>query len=65
MKNIGEPCILEARSCTQCGECDYCELNPEKLCDNCCNCIESPKADYLGIEIDDILIDTEDISDSH
>lgn len=60
MKTYGEPCILENRLCTECGECDRCELNSEKICDNCCQCIDS-EADYVGIEIDDILINTEDI----
>lgn len=64
MKKLGEPCILEDRLCTECGDCDRCELNPKKICDNCCQCIET-SADYLGIEIEDILITTEDIKSSH
>lgn len=60
MRTYGEPCILEERLCNECGECDSCELNPTKTCDNCCQCIES-QADYTGIEIEEILINTEDV----
>lgn len=61
MRTYGEPCVLEDRLCTECGECDRCELNPDKICDNCCLCIESD-ADYAGIEIDEILMNTEDLN---
>ncbi len=33
-------CILYDRPCTDCGECDRCDLDPSKICDNCCKCIE-------------------------
>lgn len=60
MKKLGEPCVLEDRLCTECGECDRCELNPKKICDNCCQCIEKPEFDFAGIKIDDILLNIED-----
>ncbi|MDR3540603.1 MAG: hypothetical protein P4L69_06475 [Desulfosporosinus sp.] len=59
MKNLGEPCILEDRSCTGCGECDRCDLDPTKQCNNCCQCIDTPEGDYVEIGIDDILLNTE------
>lgn len=59
MRKRGEPCILEERLCTVCGECEVCELNSSKICDNCCECIES-QSDYLEIQIDDILLNTEE-----
>ncbi|KLU59064.1 hypothetical protein CEB3_c50840 [Peptococcaceae bacterium CEB3] len=58
MRKAGEPCILEYRICTECGECDRCELNPDKICDNCCECLDEG-ADYLEVKIDDILISEE------
>ncbi len=64
MKNLGEPCVLEDRSCTQCGECDLCDLDPTKQCDNCCQCIKTLEGDYAEIEIEDILLNTEDQSKS-
>ncbi|WP_040411574.1 hypothetical protein [Desulfosporosinus sp. OT] len=60
MKNLGEPCVLENRVCTECGECDLCDLDPTKQCDNCCQCINAPEGDFAEIEIDDILLNTED-----
>lgn len=60
LKKYGEPCILEDRLCTECGECDVCDLDPTKKCDNCCQCIKTPEGEYAEIQIDDILINTED-----
>ena len=51
---MGRQCVLYDRICTGCGECDYCDLNPMKLCDNCGKCIESGK-DYQEIKIDSII----------
>lgn len=47
-------CVLYDRPCTQCGECDFCDLNPLKICDNCGKCIE-PTKDFEEIKIDAIL----------
>ncbi|HYE83985.1 MAG TPA: hypothetical protein VEG39_17690 [Clostridia bacterium] len=49
-------CVLMERECIDCGECNICDLNPEKICDNCCVCIDRA-ADYMGIEIDEIIED--------
>ena len=49
-------CVLMDRECIDCGECDKCDLDPDKICDNCCACIDI-KADYKGIEIDEIIED--------
>ncbi len=45
-------CILEDRGCIECGKCDTCDLNENKICDNCCECM--PDADYNEIVIDSI-----------
>ena len=63
MRKSGEPCVLEDRHCHQCGECDQCELDNNKTCDNCCQCIETG-ADYAEVKIDDILINEEDLEAS-
>jgi len=47
-------CFLYDRVCIDCGECDICDLDPSKICDNCCQCIETD-ADYAVIEIDEIV----------
>ena len=46
-------CVLYDRECIDCGECDRCDLDPEKICDNCMRCVKS-EDDYLGILIDEI-----------
>lgn len=62
MKNLGEACVLEDRSCTECGECDQCDQDPNKQCDNCCECINFPDGDFAEIEIDDILLNTDNLT---
>jgi hypothetical protein len=47
-------CVLNDRECDDCGECDICDLNPDKICDNCCVCIDKD-ADFNSIEIDEII----------
>lgn len=34
-------CVLFDRECIDCGQCDVCDLNPLKICDNCGKCIDS------------------------
>ena len=51
---IMRKCILEDKTCIECGKCDLCDLDSTKICDNCGKCIESDR-DYAEILIDDIL----------
>ena len=51
-------CVLYDRVCIGCGECDRCDLDPEKICDNCMKCIRGD-ADYRGISIDRIVLKSE------
>ena len=44
-------CVLYERNCTDCGECNICDLNPSKTCDNCGKCIDSGD-DYNIIDVD-------------
>ncbi len=44
-------CILYDRECINCGECDMCDLDPKKVCDNCGKCIESGD-DYNIMDVD-------------
>ncbi len=50
---MAKECVLYDRECIDCGECDRCDLNPEKICDNCMQCIRGD-ADYQAIRIDSI-----------
>lgn len=53
--NIGEDCVLYERKCIGCGECDRCDLDPDKICDNCGKCLDI--RDDAVIKIDAILYD--------
>lgn len=46
-------CVLYDRECTNCGECDRCDLDPDKICDNCMKCIKGDN-EYRAIAIDGI-----------
>ena len=49
-------CVLEDDTlCTGCHECDRCDLNPDKTCDNCMKCIQIEDADYAEVVIDEIM----------
>ena len=51
-RKIGGVCVLYDRECTGCLECDVCDLDPNKVCDNCGKCIEMD--DVASIKIDKI-----------
>ena len=51
-------CVLYDRPCIECGECDRCDLDPEKICDNCKKCLRM-EADYRAIKIDGVLTEEE------
>lgn len=51
-------CVLYDRACIECGECDRCDLDPEKACDNCMKCVKD-ESDYRAIRIDGVLTDEE------
>ena len=53
------PCVLYERECIGCGECNRCDLNPEKICDTCMKCVNG-NAEYRGIAIDRIMLEKED-----
>jgi len=48
-------CELYDRVCVDCGECDACDLDESKTCDNCMLCVQSG-ADYAAIEIDEVIM---------
>lgn len=54
-------CILdEERACVDCGDCMACDIDPEKRCDNCMQCVKKSSADYLAIEIDEVIASVSD-----
>ena len=49
-------CVLDdEKVCDDCGECMKCDLDPNKVCDNCMRCVKKSNADYLAIEIDEVI----------
>ena len=44
-------CVLYDRECIDCGECDRCDLDPDKICDNCMKCVTGDH-EYRSIRID-------------
>lgn len=57
-RKIGGPCELYDRECTGCLECEICDLDPNKVCDNCGKCIEMD--DVASIKIDKIYMNPEE-----
>ena len=51
-------CVLYDRDCIDCGECNHCDLDSSKICDNCMKCVRGD-ADYRGVLIDGILLEQE------
>ncbi len=51
-------CVLYDRECIDCGECDRCDLDPEKICDNCGKCLDI--RDDAVIKIDKIILEPEE-----
>ena len=47
---VEKECVLYDRKCIGCKECNYCELDSSKVCDNCGKCIESD-SEYKAIKI--------------
>ncbi len=44
-------CVLYDRLCISCGECDICDIDPKKKCDNCGACLEMDD-DYTTVDVD-------------
>ena len=55
-------CVLYERECIGCNECNICDLDKNKICDNCGKCLNIDDKDYNEIIIDDILFE-KDYSD--
>ena len=44
--------------CNGCGECDRCDLDPNKICDNCMKCM-GDEVDFRAITISGIRLESE------
>ena len=53
-------CVLYDREGCNCGECLRCDLNPEKICDNCGQCLETHGKEYNELKIDRVVLDSDE-----
>ena len=61
---MNKRCVLEDRPCMECGECNLCDLDSSKVCDNCGKCIGLDGAlEYRAIKVDGIVREEMDASD--
>ncbi len=54
----GMPCVLYERECIGCLECETCDLDENKVCDNCGKCIQMD--DVASIKIDKIYMNPDE-----
>jgi hypothetical protein len=57
-----DECVLMDRECMDCGQCDICDLDDSKICDDCCKCIDTD-TDFKGVYIDNIIENVADINE--
>ena len=55
---LKKQCVLEDRECIGCGECDRCDLDPNKICDNCMKCVNTD-AEYRAVMVDHFALENE------
>ena len=56
-KKSNQKCVLYDRECIGCYECEICDLDPNKICDNCGKCLNIQ--DDAIIKIDKIILSDE------
>ena len=56
-----DKCVLYDRDCIGCLECETCDLDPNKACDNCGKCIETQE--FASIKIDKIYTNPDEYSE--
>jgi len=49
-------CVLYDRDCIDCMECEFCDLDKTKICDNCGKCLNPEGKEYNELKIDEIII---------
>ena len=57
-KKIGQNCVLYERECIGCLECEICDLDENKICDNCGKCLNIQ--DDAIIKIDKIIMEDDE-----
>jgi hypothetical protein len=52
---MAKKCELYDRECISCGECDICDLDSSKKCNNCGKCLDDFFEDYKSVNIDQFI----------
>ena len=58
MGKNSQKCVLYDRDCIGCLECEICDLDSSKICDNCGKCLNI--RDDAVIKIDKIIMEPDD-----
>lgn len=58
MDKTGQKCVLYDRECIGCLECEICDLDKNKICDNCGKCLNIQ--DDAVIKIDKIIMEEDE-----
>ena len=53
-----QKCVLYDRDCIVCLECEMCDLDPNKVCDNCGKCLNIQ--DFATIKIDKVITEKQE-----
>ena len=53
-----QKCVLYDRDCIGCLECEMCDLDPNKVCDNCGKCLNIQ--DFATIKIDKVITEKQE-----
>ena len=61
MEKRVQECVLYDRECIGCMECQMCDLDPKKTCNNCGKCIDFD--DVASIKIDKIYTNPEEYNE--
>ncbi len=61
-KERGAKCVLYERDCIGCMECETCDLDENKVCDNCGKCIDFD--DVASIKIDKIYLNPDEYKEN-
>ena len=48
-------CVLYERDCISCGECDMCDLDSSKKCNNCEKCLDDGIEEFRSLNIDEYI----------
>ena len=51
---MADECVLFDRKCCDCGQCDVCDLDSGKICDDCGQCIEEGR-EYRTLDIQEFI----------